>query len=152
MIMVDVDDDDVDKAKTIELRFYSCFAVFLPVGENQIKSKEDDLQSTLQSYKRNYSSADLRVSETAKLIRSLRNFLACGQLATEGALREADSFFEISKLLREPSGAIVADFLVDVDAPKLLTEVIRSLHQKYPNVFSSEEQVGQTNLAEIFYE
>ena len=151
-MMVDVDDDDVDKAKTIKLRFYSCFAVFLPVAENQIKSKEDDLESNLRSYKKNHPSVYFYISETAKIIRSLGNFLACSQLATEEALREADSFHIILKLYREPSGAIVADFLVDVGAPKLLTEVLRSLYQKYPNVFSSEEQVGQTNLAEIFYE
>lgn len=56
------------------------------------------------------------------------------------------------KVPDETSGAVVMDFLVDVDVPKLLTEVLRSLHQKYPNVFSSEGQVSQKNLAEIFYE
>ena len=154
MMMVDIDDHDVDrdKVKTIKLRFYSCFVVFLLVGENQTKSKEDDLESTLQSYTKNHPRVDFYLSETVKIIRSLRNLLACGQLATEEALRGADFFRKISGLHKERRGAIVADFLVDVDVPKLLTEVLRSLYQKYPNVFSSEEQVGQTNLAEIFYE
>ena len=78
--------------------------------------------------------------------------LACGQLASEEGFTEADSLFDISSLHREPSGVIVADFLVDVDVPELLTEVLRSFYQKYPNVFSSKEQVGQKNLAVILYE
>ncbi|XP_067030823.1 uncharacterized protein [Acropora muricata] len=112
------------------------------VGESQTKSKEDDLESTLQSYKKNHPSVEVNLSETAKIIRSLRNLLACGQLASRGAFTEADSLFNISSLHREPSGVIVADFLVDVDVPELLTEVLRSFHQKYPNVFSSEEQTN----------
>ena len=152
MMMVDVDDDDVDKVKTIEWRFYSCFLVFLSVGENHTKSKENDLESTLQSYKKSHPSVQVNLSKTAKIIRSLRNLLACDSLATEGALAEAGSLFDISWSHSEPGYAIVADFLVDADVPELLMEVLRSLYQKYPNVFSSEEQVGQTNLAEIFYE
>ena len=152
MMMVDVDDDDADKVKTIEWRFHSSFVVFLSVGENQSKSKEDDLESTLQSYMKNHPSVKVNLLETAKIIRNLRNLLACDQLASQGAFTEADSLFNISSLHREPSGVIVADFLVGVDVPELLTEVLRSLYQKYPNVFSSEEQVGQKNLAEILYE
>ncbi|XP_074615176.1 uncharacterized protein LOC141874718 isoform X1 [Acropora palmata] len=115
----------------------------LQIGKNQTKSKEDDLKGTLQSYKKNHRSVYLYLSETEKLIRSLRNFLACGQLATEGAFWKADSLVAIfRKVPDETSGAVVVDFLVDVDVPKLLTEVLRSLHQKYPNVFSSE---GQAN-------
>ena len=137
----------------VKLRFYSCFVVFLPVGKNQTKSKEDDLKGTLQSYKKNHRSVYLYLSETEKLIRSLRNFLACGQLATEGAFWKADSLVaSFRKVPDETSGAVVVDFLVDVDVPKLLTEVLRSLHQKYPDVFSSEGQVSQKNLPEIFYE
>ncbi|KAK2565261.1 hypothetical protein P5673_011214 [Acropora cervicornis] len=105
--------------------------------------KTEPLQRTLQSYKKNHRSVYLYLSETEKLIRSLRNFLACGQLATEGAFWKADSLVAIfRKVPDETSGAVVVDFLVDVDVPKLLTEVLRSLHQKYPNVFSSE---GQAN-------
>ena len=152
MMLVDVDDDDADKVKTIEWRFYSSFVVFLSVGESQTKSKEDDLETTLQFYKKNHPGVEGNLSETAKIIRSLRNLLACGQLASREAFTEADSLFNISSLHREPSGVIVADFLVDVDVPELLTEVLRSFYQKYPNVFSSEEQVGQKNLAEILYE
>ena len=148
--MVHINDHDVDKVKAIEWRFYSYFVVFLLVGENQTKSKEDDLESTLQSYNKNHPGVNFYLSETANNIRNLRNLLACGQLATEKALMGAVFFRKISALHRE--WTIVADFLVDVDGPKLLMEVLRSLYQKYPNVFSSEEQVGQTNLAEIFYE
>lgn len=148
MMIVDV---DVDKVETIEWRFYSCFVVFLSVGENQTKSKEDDLESTLQSYKKNHPSVQVNLSKSAKIIRSLRNSLACDSLATEGVLVEAASLFDISRSHSEPSCAIVTDFLVDADVPELLVEVLRSLYQKYP-VFSSEEQVGEANLAEIFYE
>ena len=101
------------------------------------------------SYKKDHPTVYLYISETAKIIRSLRKFLACGQLATEGALREANSLSKISIKIHNEENAV--DFLVDVDVPELLTEVLRSLYEKYPNVFSSEEQVGQTNLAEIFY-
>ena len=152
MMMVDIGDHDVDEVKTIEWRFYSCFAVFLSVGVNQTKSKEDDLESTLQSYTKNHPSVSSFLSEIVKIIGSLRNFLAYGQLATKGAFTEADSLFNISLSHDEPSGAVVADFLVDLGVPKLLTEILQSLYQEHPNVFSSEQQVGQTNLAEIFYE
>ena len=152
MMMFDIDDHDVDEVKTIECRFYSCFVVFLSVGENQTKSKEDDLESTLQSYTKNHPSVYSFLSETVKIIGRLRNFLACGQLATKGAFTEADSLLTISESHREPRGAVVADFLVDVGVPKLLTEILQSLYQKHPNVSSFEQQVGQTNLVEIFYD
>ena len=149
-MIVDIDDDNVGKLKTIKLRFYSCFCRFcFSEGKNQTKSKENDLESTLQSYEKNHPSVYLYLSETAKIIQSLQNALACGQLATEGALSKAES---LSQLPEEPSGTIAVDFLVDVAIPELLTEVIRSLYQQYPNVFSSERQVGQANLAEVFYE
>lgn len=111
------------------------------VGENQTKSKEDDLESTLQSYKKNHPSVQVNLSKSAKIIRSLRNSLACDSLATEGVLVEAASLFDISRSHSEPSCAIVTDFLVDADVPELLVEVLRSLYQKYP-VFSSEEQTN----------
>ena len=106
----------------------------------------------LRSYKEHHPSFYPHISETAKIIQSLRDLLARGQLATKGALTKADSLFNISMLHRQPIGAIVTDFLVDVDVPELLTEVLRSFYQKYPNLFSSVEQVGQTNLAEVFFE
>lgn len=153
-MMVDVDDDNVGKVKLIKLRFYSCFSgFFFPGGKNQTKSKENDLESTLQCYKKNHPSIDLYLSETTKTIRSLQNALACGQLATEEALSKAESLSQsFSAIPDEPRDAIAVDFLIDVAVPKLLTEVIRSLYQKYPNVFSSDRQVGQANLAGIFYE
>ena len=101
------------------------------------------------SYKKDHPSVYLCISETAKIIRNLRKFLAYDQLATEGALREANSLGEISIKIHNEESAV--EFLVGVDVPKLLTDVLRSLYEEYPNVFSSEEQVGQTNLAEIFY-
>ena len=122
--------------------FTVAFVVFLPVGKNQ--SEEDNLSSMLQSYKEDHPSFYPHISETAKIIQSLRDRLARGQLATKGALTKADSLFTISTLHRQPIGAIVADFLVDVDVPELLTEVLRSLYKKYPNLFSSVEQVGQS--------
>ncbi|XP_015753417.1 PREDICTED: uncharacterized protein LOC107333164 isoform X6 [Acropora digitifera] len=110
-------------------------------GKNQTNSNENDLESTLQSYEKNHPSVYLYLSETAKIIRSLQNSLACGQLATEGVSSKADTLNQISSVIPdEARGAIVVDFLVDVAVPELLTEVIRSLYQKYPNVFSSERQ------------
>ena len=126
---------------------------FFSDGKNQTKSNENDLESTLQSYEKNHPSVYLYLSETAKIIRSLQNSLACGQLATEGVSSKADILNQISSAITdEVRGAIVVDFLVDVAVSELLTEVIRSLYQKYPYVFSSERQVGKANLAEIFYE
>ena len=121
---------------------------FFPDGKNQTKSNENDLENTLQSYEKNHPSVYLYLSETAKIIRSLQNSLACSQLATEGVSSKADTLNQISSAIPdEARGAIVVDFLVDVAVPELLTEIIRSLYQKYPNVFSSERQVGQANLA-----
>ena len=138
MVMVDCDDDDVDKVKTIELIF--TVVVFLGIGKNQTKSKEDDLESTLQSCKKNHPCVYFYPSETAKIIQNLRNFLECGQLDTEEALGEANSLYQIYMIINnEPS---CVDFLVDADGPKLLTEVLRSLYKKHPNIFSPEEQVG----------
>ena len=153
-MMVDADEHNVGKVKTIKLRFDSCFCRFFFLdGKNQTKSKENDLESTLQSYKKNHQSFYPYLSETTKIIRTLQNSLACGQLATEGVSSTAETLSQISSAIPDESrGAIVVDFLVDVAVPKLLTEVIRSLYQKYPNIFSSERQVGHTNLAEIFYE
>ena len=123
---------------------------FFPGGKNQTKSKEDELESTLQSYKKNHPSVHFFLSKTAKIIQSLRNSLACGQLATEGAFSKGESLFQIfSAIPNEPSAAIVVDFLVDVTVPKLLTEVIRSLFQKYPNVLSPEGQVGVRDAIKI---
>ena len=87
----------------------------------------------------NHSSVYLHVAETAEIIQSLRNFLACGQLATEEALREATSLSKMSLEIHDEENCV--EFLVDVYVPQLLTEVLRSLYQKFP-VFSSEEQVG----------
>ena len=115
------------------------FVVLLPVGENLTKSDEDDLRNTLLFYKMNHSSVYLHIAETAEIIQSLRNFLACGQLATEEALREAASLSKMSLEIHDEENCV--EFLVDVDVPQLLTEVLRSLYQKFP-VFSSEEQVG----------
>ena len=61
-----------------------------------------------------------------------------GQLATEKAHWQAISLRRISVEIHDKENCV--DFLVDVDVPQLLTEVLRSL-QKFP-VFSSEEQVG----------
>ena len=101
--------------------FTVVFVVFLTVGENQ--SEEVDL------------SVYIHISETAEIIRSLRNLLASGQLATEEAQRKAISLRTIS------DKEICVDFFIHVDVPQLLTEALRSLYQEVP-VFSSEEQVG----------
>ena len=101
--------------------FTVVFVVFLPVGKNQ--SEEVDL------------SVYCHISETAEIIRRLRNLLALGQLATKEALSEAISLREIS------NEATFVEFLLHVDVPQLLTDVLRSLYPKVP-VFSSKEKVG----------
>ena len=101
--------------------FTVVFVVFLPVGKTQ--SEEDDL------------SAYFHISEAEKIIQSLRNLLARGQLATEEARRKAISLSIIS------DEETCEEFLVLVDVPQLLTGILRSLYQKIPD-FSSEEQVG----------
>ena len=101
--------------------FTLVFVVFLPVGKNQ--SEEDDLSV--------YS----HISQAAKIIQNLRNLLANGQLATEKARTEAISLRKFS------DEATCVEFLVHVDVPKLLTDVLRSLYPKVP-VFSYEQQVG----------
>ncbi|XP_067030746.1 uncharacterized protein [Acropora muricata] len=112
-------------------------------GKNQTKSKEDDIGSTLESYKMNHPTVYPYLFETARLVRSLRNYLACGQLVTEGAFSNADALNQIFWAIPdEASGAIVVDFLVDVAVPKLLADVLRSLDQKHPNISSSEEQTN----------
>ncbi|XP_044170066.1 uncharacterized protein LOC122954100 [Acropora millepora] len=90
-------------------------------GFGKTQSEEDDL------------SVYCHISETAEIIRSLRNLLARGQLATEEALDEAISLRDISYK------ATCVEFLLHVDVPQLLTDVVRSLYQKVP-VFSSKEQ------------
>ena len=101
--------------------FTVVFVVFLPAGKNQ--SEEDNLSV--------YS----HISKATKIIQNLRDILARGQLATEEARTEAIS------LRRFSVKATCVEFLIHVDVPQLLTEVLRSLYQKVP-VFSSEEQVG----------
>ena len=101
--------------------FTVVFVVFLPVGKTQ--SEEDDL------------SAYFHTSKAEKIIQSLRNLLARGQLATEEARRKAISLSIIS------DEETCEEFLVLVDVPQLLTGILRSLYQKIPD-FSSEEQVG----------
>ncbi|XP_015780019.1 PREDICTED: uncharacterized protein LOC107357901 [Acropora digitifera] len=117
--------------------------------ENKTKSKWDDVDRTLQSYKKSHPSVYLYLLKTAKLVRSLRHFSACGQLATKRAVWKVDSLSQIFwRTPDEPRRAIVVVFLIDVDVPKLLTEVLRLLCQKYSNVFSSEEQTNsEVNLA-----
>lgn len=111
--------------------FTVVFVVFLPVWKNQ--SEEDDL------------SAYFQISKAVKIIQSLRNLLACGQLATEEACREFMSLRTIS------DEGTCEEFLVLADVPQLFTGALRSLCPKV-RVFSSEEQVGYTNLAEMFHE
>ena len=118
--------------------FTVVFVVFLPVGENH--SEEAELRSTLRFYKKNHPSVYPLIVKTAKIIRSLQNFLVCGQLGTEAALRGATSLSEMSFEIHDEENCV--KFLVDVDVPQLLTDVLRSLYQNFFPLFSSEEQVG----------
>lgn len=121
----------------------------LQTGNDQSKSKEDDLKNTLQLYKKNHRNVYIYLSETEKLIRSLRNFLASGNLASEAAFWKADSLVGVHvKLPDEQSTTLVLDFLVDVNVPDLLTEILRSLHHKNPNAFSPGTEESQTDRVE----
>ncbi|XP_067056443.1 uncharacterized protein [Acropora muricata] len=93
------------------------------VGKNQ--SEEDDL------------SPYFHISKAAKIIHSLQNLLARGQLATEEARMKAISLRIISD--EAACEATFVAYLVQFNAPRRLTKVLQSLYQNVP-VFSSEEQ------------
>lgn len=105
------------------------------------KSKEDELKKTLQFYKKNHRSVYVYLSEAEKLIRSLRSFLMSGQLATEASFWKADALVALSiKIPDQQSKTLVFNFLVDVDLPETLIEIVRTLRQKYPQAFSELEK------------
>lgn len=112
-----------------------------PTGGDQNKSKEDDLKTTLLSYKKKHRSVYVYLTESEKLIRSLRSLLASGQLATEGAFWKADALVAIyTKIPDQPSRTLVVNFLIDVNIPKLLTEIVRTLRGSYPEAFYPGKQ------------
>ena len=81
------------------------------------------------------------LSECEKLIRSLRSFLTSGQLATEGAFWKADALVGVyTKISDQPSRTLVVNFLVDVNVPEFLTEIVRTLHGSHPDAFSPGKQ------------
>ena len=104
------------------------------------KSKEDELKKTLQYYKKNHRSVYVYLSEAEKLIRSLRSFLMSGQLATETSFWKADALVALStKIPDQQSRTLVLNFLVEVNLPETLIEIVRTLRQKYPQAFSETE-------------
>lgn len=71
------------------------------------------------------------LSESEKLIRGLRSHLASGQLASNEAFWKADGFVGLYRKIPDPASRhLLVNFLVDVDLPELLTEVIRILRRR----------------------
>jgi len=105
------------------------------------KSKEDELKKTLQAYKKNHRSVYVYLSEAEKLIRSLRSFLMSGQLATEASFWKADALVVLyTKIPEKQSRTLVLNFMVDVDLPETLTDIVRTLRQRYPQAFSEPQE------------
>lgn len=100
-------------------------------GSGKEKSKEGDLKKTLLSYKKNHRNVYVYLSESEKLIRGLRSHLASGQLASNEAFWKADGFVGLYGKIPDPASRhLLVNFLVDVDLPELLTEVIRILRRR----------------------
>lgn len=71
------------------------------------------------------------LSESEKLIRGLRSHLASGQLASNESFWKADGFVGLYGKIPDPASRhLLVNFLVDVDLPELLTEVIRILRRR----------------------
>lgn len=118
--------------------------------EVQSTSKEDDLKSTLLSYKKEHRGLHVYFSESEKLIRSLRTFLTSGQLATERAFWKTDALVGIyTKIPHQPSRNIVVNFLVDANVPEFFTEIVRNLRCSHRDVFSPEKQGSNADQDEI---
>ena len=82
------------------------------------------------------------LSESEKLIRGLRSHLASGQLASNEAFWKADGFVELyGKIPDLASRDLVVNFLVDVDLPEFLTEIVRILRRRlYPEERSAARE------------
>lgn len=64
-----------------------------------------------------------------------------GQLATEASFWKADALVALyTKIPDQQSRTLVLNFLVDVNLPETLIEVVRTLRQKYPQAFSETEK------------
>lgn len=124
-------------------------SLILPIGGDKNKPKEDDIKKTLQTYKKKHRSVYVYLSDSEKLIRSLRSYLTSGQLATEGAFWKADALVAIyTKIPDQPSRTLVVNFLVDVNLPEFLTEIVRTLHGSHPEAFSLEKQENNATKEE----
>lgn len=117
--------------------YYNLYCFILATGGNQSKPKEIDLKTMLQTYKKNHRSVYVYLSESEKIIKSLRSYLGSGHLATEAAFWKADAFLSVyTKIPDQSSRTIVGNFLVDVNLPELLTDVVRTLQRSHPEAFS----------------
>ena len=85
------------------------------------------------------------LSESEKLIRGLRSHLASGQLASTEAFWKVDCFVGLYVKIPDPASRhLVVNFLVDVDLPEFLTEIVRILRRHlYPEerLAAREERV-----------
>ena len=103
----------------------------LMTGSGKHKSKEDDLTKTLLSYKKNHRNVYVYLSECEKLIRGLHSYLASGQLASNEAFWKADGLVGLYGKIPDPASRhLVANFLVDVNLPEFLTEIVRILRRR----------------------
>lgn len=117
--------------------YYNLYCFVLATGGNQSKPKKIDLKTMLQTYKKNHRSVYVYLSESEKIIRSLRSYLGSGQLATEAAFWKADALAAVyTKIPDQSSWTIVGNFLVDVNLPELLTDIVRTLQRSHPEAFS----------------
>lgn len=119
-----------------------CYSCSMLTGSEKDKSKEDDLKKTLMSYKKNHRNIYVYLSESEKLIRSLRSYLVSGQLASSEAFWRADGLAGLYAKIRDPpSRNLVVSFFVDVNLPAFLTEIVRILRGNlYPEAFSQGEK------------
>ena len=78
------------------------------------------------------------LSESEKLIRGLRSHLASGQLASSEAFWKADGFVGLHGKIPDLASR---HFLVDVDLPEFLTEIVRILRRRlYPEERSAARE------------
>jgi len=117
----------------------SLYPMLTAAGKDKSK---DELKKTLQAYKKNHRSVYVYLSEAEKLIRSQWSFLMSGQLATEASFWKADALVALYiKIPDQQSRTVVLNFLVDVDFPETLVEIVRTLRLKYPQAFSDTEKL-----------
>ncbi|XP_032238030.2 uncharacterized protein LOC5512767 isoform X2 [Nematostella vectensis] len=113
----------------------------------------DELKETLLRYKKNHRKSYVYISECEKIIRSLRSSLADNDIAASAVYWRADELSGFYRKLDETNEdyQIVIQFLLDVDAPKLLVDYIRILKQTFPDAstYDREKPGGKDVEAQV---